>query len=139
MTLRKCNNPKPQYGGDKCPGKAYENGICNVEPCPCNISTPYCLFKETIILLHINHKQNTHIEIVLQPEECGQTGVSGHCALCRATMVKRREIGIVKAGLNVMELTIPNLLSKKQHVTMVHAQVIISLNNNSVTTKYYLL
>ena len=87
-------------------------------------------------MLQINRKQNTHIKFVLQPEECGQTGVSGHCALCRLAMVKRRELGLVKAGLNVMELTIPNLLSKKQHVTMVHARVIIFFNNNAITTKY---
>ena len=90
----------------------------------------------TFLLLHINRKHNTHIKFVLQPEECGQTGVSGHCALCRVAMVKSRELGLVKAALNVMELTIPNLLSKKQHVTMVHAQVIILFNSNAVTKKY---
>ena len=88
------------------------------------------------LLLHINRKQNTRIKFVLQPEECGQTGVSGHCALCRVAMVKSRELGIVKAGLNVTELTIPNLLSKKKHATMVHVQVIVLFNNNAITTKY---
>ena len=92
--------------------------------------------KQLTFLLHINRKHNTHIKFVLQPEECGQTGVSGHCALCRVAMVKSRELGVVKAALNVMELTILNLLSKKQHVTMVHAQVIILFNSNAVTKKY---
>ncbi|XP_076800246.1 thrombospondin-1-like [Clavelina lepadiformis] len=31
---RKCNNPKPRYGGEKCPGDHKETTACRTESCP---------------------------------------------------------------------------------------------------------
>ena len=31
---RKCDNPAPESGGQKCPGPAEEEEACNEDPCP---------------------------------------------------------------------------------------------------------
>ena len=58
MTLRKCNNPTPQYGGDKCPGQEYFNSPCNEQPCPCNTFKLYYLIT-TIIFNTAVHQSPT--------------------------------------------------------------------------------